>query len=73
MFEGLFQLVHKAADKEIKLLIQPGTELPHLKEALCQFLGYVVQFEKDQLAQQAAAKASAAEPVVAPVVSEVHQ
>lgn len=59
MFQGLFQLVHAVADKEIKLLVQPGTEIPHLKEALVQFIGYVVQFEKDQLAQQAQAKEQA--------------
>lgn len=52
MFEGLFQLVHKTEDKETKLLITPGTPIPHLKDALVQFLAYVVQFEKDQLATQ---------------------
>jgi DNA invertase Pin-like site-specific DNA recombinase len=52
MFENLFQLIHKAADKEIKLLVQPGTAMPHLKEALIQFMAYVVQYEKEQIAEQ---------------------
>lgn len=52
MFEGLFQLVHKVEDKETKLLITPGTPVAHLKDALVQFLAYVVQFEKDQISAQ---------------------
>lgn len=66
MFEGIFQLVHKFADKEIRTLIPVGTEVSVLKEALFQFLGYVVQFEKDQLAaQQAQIKAQADASVTA--------
>jgi hypothetical protein len=65
MFEGIFQLVHKFADKEIKTLIPIGTEVPVLKEALFNFLGFVVQYEKEQVAaQQAAAQKAAEQPPV---------
>lgn len=74
MFEGLFQLVHKVADKEIKMLLQPGTEIIHIKEALLQFIGYIVQYEKDQIASQATAQTpisplESSAPVVAPEVN----
>lgn len=59
MFENLFQLIHKVADKEIKLLVQPGTAMPHLKEALMQFMAYVVQYEKEQIASQEKAQLEA--------------
>jgi hypothetical protein len=63
MFQGLFQLIHKMEDREIKVLIDPGTQLAHLKEALVQFLGYVVQFEKEQLASQAEQAKAQVSPV----------
>lgn len=54
MFTSLFQLIHTVSGKDIKLLVDAGTEMNQLKEALVQFLGYVVQFEKDQIASQQA-------------------
>jgi hypothetical protein len=71
MFTGLFQLIHTIAGRDIKLLVDAGTELPNLKEALVQFLGYVVQFEKDQIAAQAKAQADAVPaPEVTPDLKE---
>jgi hypothetical protein len=54
MFQGVFQLIHKVEDKEVKLLVDAGTQMPHLKEALVQFLCYAVQFEKEQIEAQKA-------------------
>ena len=48
-------------DKDIKLLIDEGTVIPHVKEALIQFLGYIVQFEKDELAKLAQSSVAQAE------------